>query len=516
MATRRGVATIESREEVAVNVSSLSDYDAERLGPLLGVSDEGSAAAAIVAAALDSPKARALASATPLEIGVAHDGERLGSIGETPIGLDEFEAIRAAVGGKILITTNVGSHLNSWHYLRGPILDAGVGAADQIGEALADHLPAVGGVARLVPIYVRAPAQGTWDTAGLGAKLRVIAAGIQTPAGIEADPVLLVEIAGGNETARVVAALELARSGEIETVAIGGQPRPPTEGRTARPGLLNYFECAEAETLLARAAALGVKLRCQDIWDLTAVANQLWAGLETARRAGATAGKFSLYPLTFQEMAPVIARVERWFSDWTAAPAYYLDLEWVDGHKVFGVDSAADGAARWLELAGDCGVELVLLDTVDKAANRHLLKRGSQDDAGILFWPELVELDRAARQRGVKVLWAGGIRLDQVSDFGRLGCFGIYVTTAAARSQEISEAYASDPTLVAEREPTHEGVRSAKLQLEAGFLAERAPSGSDLADLAARALPKDAVAAEDELADRLRSSWRRFWAERTS
>lgn len=55
-----------------LGAAPLRDYDAERYGPLLGVSDEGSAADAIVAAALDSPKARALPSPTALEIGVAH------------------------------------------------------------------------------------------------------------------------------------------------------------------------------------------------------------------------------------------------------------------------------------------------------------------------------------------------------------------------------------------------------------------------------------------------------------
>jgi CHAT domain-containing protein len=57
----------------------------------------------------------------------------LGSIGETPIGPHEFEQIGATVGERILITTNVGSHTASWHYLRGPTAELTAGA----GEATA-------------------------------------------------------------------------------------------------------------------------------------------------------------------------------------------------------------------------------------------------------------------------------------------------------------------------------------------------------------------------------------------
>lgn len=85
------------------------------------------------------------------------------------------------------------------------------------------------------------------------------------------------------------------------------------------------------------------------------------------------------------------------------------------------------------------------------------------------------------------------------------------MTSAAARRQQISDAYAHDPALAAEREPTREGVRSAKLQLEAGFLADRAAGAADLADLARRALPPDADAAKDELSEALESAWRRLW-----
>src|SRR5262249_40245745 len=71
--------------------ASLKDYDHHRYGPFLGISDDGGAAAEVCRAALASPKAQALGrSASPLTLGVALDAERLGGIGEVPVGPDEF------------------------------------------------------------------------------------------------------------------------------------------------------------------------------------------------------------------------------------------------------------------------------------------------------------------------------------------------------------------------------------------------------------------------------------------
>ena len=47
---------------------------------MLGVSDEGSATAAIRQGALAAPKAVALTNRTPLTLGIAHDAERLGAV----------------------------------------------------------------------------------------------------------------------------------------------------------------------------------------------------------------------------------------------------------------------------------------------------------------------------------------------------------------------------------------------------------------------------------------------------
>ena len=54
---------------------------------------------------------------TPLTLGVAHDAERLGAVGEVAVGPDEYAAIRLACRGRLLTTTNVGTRVNVRHFL---------------------------------------------------------------------------------------------------------------------------------------------------------------------------------------------------------------------------------------------------------------------------------------------------------------------------------------------------------------------------------------------------------------
>ena len=58
------------------------------------MSDEGGAAVEIRKGALASPKSKALGKKiSPLTVGVALDAERLGGVGEVPVGQDEFAEI---------------------------------------------------------------------------------------------------------------------------------------------------------------------------------------------------------------------------------------------------------------------------------------------------------------------------------------------------------------------------------------------------------------------------------------
>src|SRR3954471_16105115 len=103
--------------------ASLRDYDHERYGPFLGVSDEGSAASAIRDAGYASPKVRALPRATkpsPLVVGLALDAERLGGVGEVAVGPEEYADVWLECVDRVLVTTNVGTRVNVRTYRREP------------------------------------------------------------------------------------------------------------------------------------------------------------------------------------------------------------------------------------------------------------------------------------------------------------------------------------------------------------------------------------------------------------
>ena len=108
---KRAMAILGGQAEPPLH--TLADYDSNRYGPMLGVSDEGSATAAIRRGALAAPKVAVLSAHTPLTLGVAHDAERLGAVGEVAVGPDEFATIRLAARGRVLTTTNVGTRVNA-------------------------------------------------------------------------------------------------------------------------------------------------------------------------------------------------------------------------------------------------------------------------------------------------------------------------------------------------------------------------------------------------------------------
>ena len=108
-------------------LETLADYDAEQYGPMLGISDGGIATAAIRKGALAAPKAAALTKLTPLTLGIAHDAERLGAVGEVAVGPDEYATIRLAARGRVLTTTNVGTRVNVRTFLEQPVVQVRAG-----------------------------------------------------------------------------------------------------------------------------------------------------------------------------------------------------------------------------------------------------------------------------------------------------------------------------------------------------------------------------------------------------
>ena len=472
---------------------SLRDYDHRRYGPFLGVSDEGSAADAIRDAARDSPKARALADHDPFTLGVAHDAERLGSVGEVPVGPDELSQISRAAAGRVLMTTNVGSHVNLWHYLQPPALDvsAEVGG-DEIAEWARSH--GSGLLDRDPQPWLRIRFPGVRDRSERVALLGAAAA--------EAPVCMSVRAEHGAGAARE--AIGVAAAAGAAAVVVDGAARPPTEGRPALPGLLNYFDAAETRRLLRAARQHEVEIEPALKIDTRSVANQIWTGLHAVRECGLHLGKYGLFPLTFQELAHVVERIQRWMADWTAAPAFYVDVPWVDGDRVYDVADAFEASSRWLALVAGHGARVVLIDTVDKWRGRHLVRDGADDDAGIFWWEEIDALEKIAAEADVRVLWAGGIPPGQIRAFGSRRVFGVYVTSAVSESRPLTPEEEQDIGLTTAKEPVRQKIALVKLMLEAGFIGDSS-------------LDADAAAAESGDADaagRLAAALTKSWAQR--
>jgi hypothetical protein len=111
-------------------------------------------------------------------------------------------------------------------------------------------------------------------------------------------------------------------------------------------------------------------------------------------------------------------------------------------------------------------------------------------------------------------LWAGGITGPQAYELGKLGVFGIYVTTAAAKAVAVKGKYGRDPGLPKRKQVTFSGVLNVKTLLEAGYLSQRVRDGAALnpAPAGGKAfvdMPDDATLAQ--LAQKLGVAWREWW-----
>jgi hypothetical protein len=140
-------------------------------------------------------------------------------------------------------------------------------------------------------------------------------------------------------------------------------------------------------------------------------------------------------------------------------------------------NDTARGIEAWLRVVAKHKVRVVLIDTADKSQGWRILKSGN-DPKGILTSGQIARLNAFARKQRINVLWAGGITPAQAYEFGRLGVFGIYVTTAASVAAPVTGEYREDPALAAQKRPTFAGVVRVKTLLEGGFLAETLATGS--------------------------------------
>jgi hypothetical protein len=495
------------------SLETLADYDAKQYGPMLGVSDAGIATAAIRKGALAAPKAAALAKRTPLTLGIAHDAERLGAVGEVAVGPDEFATIRLAARGRVLTTTNVGTKVNVRTFLGRPVVPVRTGGAEQsinrLKELFEPFVKTASGKPRSLTVLISFATNMTKRQRGqMLAQL-----GAAVAKGDFCKPKwhrlgLLVDPGRAKErVTRAKEGIDFAASAKLTEVALAGLDD-------------DRFDPDELDGLLKFAAAKKVQLRSRNRVDPQTTARHVWTGLTVARNMGLELGKYGLAPLSFEDQKEVVARIQYWFPHWCAAPVYYIDYPLVTAKGVYHGPSLGNGIRRWLEMVAKLGVRVVLIDTAKKSEGRHLLRDSTEDTRGFLTADEIKELNAFAADLGVKTLWAGGISLPQAYTFGKLGVFGVYVTSAAASLKPLSRQALRDPFLTSLREPQLEAVTRVKFLIEAGFLVGRgaadleADAEAMLAAVAAKNEP-EAARLQAELHPRVVAAWRNHFSDNT-
>jgi len=494
---------------------SLKAYDHEMYGPYLGVSDEGSAAPTIRQAAYVSPKARSLGRhLSPDALGLAVDAERLGSVGEIPVGPDEYNDVWTECTGRLLMSTNVGSRANIRLYNRALLVTIPSGAGPVMLKALRAELekafrPFVEAKRPLI-VFVEFEFGKKPTLAVQQATLRAIVHDVRHSGMI--DPKLHhiglnIRVGWGTKGRdAVLRAIELAKSVGIGYVSVDGVVTKDADRLISLPGLLNYFTPDLVNSILQSARKNNIQVDIVNRTDIDSVAREIWAGLNAAKMMGFHLGKYGLFPLSLEECDKTVRQIQRWFSDWTAAPVFYIDQPLITSGKVFAGKDIAKGCEDWLRVMAKHKVQVVLIDTVDKSKGWKILKTGD-DPKGLLTLKQIQKLDALGRKTGIRILWAGGITLEQVYHFGTIGVFGVYVTTAVSKAEPVKGTYLEDPGLSSEKEPTFAGVVTAKTLLEAGFLLERLKDKSPEIHRKIKGAGLDAVL----LSQVLPEAWRFWW-----
>jgi hypothetical protein len=519
------------------SVFSLKEYDHFLYGPYLGVSDAGGAAHIIRKAAFCSPKYKALGNPQPLEIGVAHDAERLAAVGEVAVGPEEYREIILECHRSILISTNIGTRLNLRYYKIRPTIYVRNGPVKKVVEQSVKeaetllkpfwHTP--DGIPRPVTVFASF-SQGKPFTHRLEILKKLNAAFSEDKfcdsRSHKLGLVITVNL-GSHGYDKVIDAIELAHNAGISEVAVKGPVRYHAQDKISMPGLMNHFSPTLTKRILSYAARKKIKIGPKNLVDPDTVARNVWTGLQTARNMGLHLGKYGLFPLTLDEASEVMGQVQKYFTNWSAAPVFYLDFSHSKGNKVYSGKNIVEGAKVFLDIVAKHGIPVVLFDTADKDRGRKLVKQSKSDRIGILTPVQIAKVAEYAKKKGIRALWAGGISIPQAFELGKLKLFGIYVTTAAASIRPVTDRYRGDPMITAEKEITFDGVSRTKLLLEAGFLVTRIreldfkaeadlleEKATDFIHLISRTKQYDAQdETEKELFDLTSSAWKKHFSQ---
>jgi hypothetical protein len=407
------------------------------------------------------------------------------------VGPDEYADVWLESVDRVLITTNVGTRANMRVYRREPLVvlksdrpEAIAAAKREIDAAFKPFVDTPDGRPRPLTVFVDIPRYARITTSGKRAALRRlvkhVSSGRAAGKAKAAPPGQALGLAvwaklGPSGKDEAIAAIDLAASVGMQVVAIDGVKRKDADRAVSLAGLLDYFPPGLVGPILRAAAKKGIRVRTANLPDTDTIARSTWVGLITARSCGASLGKYGCFPLTRRETDHVVRQVQRWLPDWSAAPVFFVDQGLLGEDRVDVGRDLARGLESWLATVAARGVRVVLVDTIDKATGKRLLKKSSLDDGGFLGPEQVADAENFARRLGIKVLWAGGMGLRDAYAMGKLGVFGIYVTSAAATTIAVSGSYARDPSLAGVKEPSKAAVLRTKILLEAGFLAAKLP-----------------------------------------
>lgn len=371
-----------------IHSTSLKEYEHKRYGPYLGVSDEGSAAPVIRMAALSAPKTVAFGTIDPIIVGVAVDAERLGGIGEVAVGPEEYINVRLDCAGRILSSTNVGTRINMRFYRRYPTVSiSGGNLENAISHATRDirilfepYLRTPGGKRRPLLIFVEFDKRNRWKITTRIHVLQQLVSYINNPKIADTSIHRLGYRAriGWGERGKdaAIRSMEVAKAAGIKEVAIDGVVRKLSDEYLSYPGLLSYLAPGMLGPVLRKANELGILIRPVNPVDPETVARHVWSSLHTARQMGYELGKYGLFPLTLEESDAVVQRIQSWYSDWTAAPVFFVDQGLVSATRVDTHGDLLRGLKTWLRMVAKHKVPVVLIDTIEKVKKHLSFGRG--------------------------------------------------------------------------------------------------------------------------------------------
>lgn len=518
---------------MTTRLKALEEYDHARFGPVLGVSDEGSAAPHIVEAAYKSAKAQALGRPGAMTVGVIIDGERMGSAGEVPIGPPEYDLVLSQALDHTFCTTNVGVRVNT--RLHQPLPEI------RVADAEGDEAKWLAGIfdkfkpfihtpdGRPRPLTVRLLTESEECREALRRLVPKLEAGRGEgklgPPELHRLSFLIVftdPITTRERIDKVRGLLALAAELGVPEVAIDGDLLEGARRRLSIQGLLNVLEPATGRELLAEAAKLGVRLTYHFEVDPETAARTVWTGLNSAFRNGLTAAKYGLFPLDLEQMEYVVRHVQQWMAEWTPIPAFYVDTALVTDGDIYEGDRTVEAARLWMDMVSKNGAKVVLVDAPDRIDPHRLLKTGGAKDNGVLSMDDLATLLEHSRKVGLRVLWSGGVSAQEAYELGRLGVFGFFTTGSTARVVPVGRILEGDAMLASEKEPTELGVRRIHALAGAGYLQTTLADGDSGIgeEIASRAQAlidsstdgEACAAALDALDETLVRGWKLHWA----